>query len=100
MRHSWNPNKPRKGYSTCRHCGLQVKNYKIKKGSLPRCDPENAARTGLCGPHPERHLHGMIAGTGRCWNCGEGYTPAEIEWGRIEREKDFIYTKTPPHSPL
>jgi len=85
MRHSWEHDKPKKGYSTCSKCSLKVKTYKIKKGGLARCDPKNALKNqkkNQCQKHPELHLYGMIAGTHGCWNCGEPYTFAEQAAGR------------------
>lgn len=86
MRHSWKKDNPEKGLSTCDNCGLQVKNYKIKKGKLPRCE---AILPVLDKPKVdcERHDMAAIAGARQCWNCGIFYSPAELEAGRIKRER-------------
>ena len=79
MRHKWDKNKPKEGYSTCRKCYLEVKNYMIKRGDLPRCDPGNPAKTGSCKENPDRHLIALMAGSKICWNCGKMYTWEELE---------------------
>jgi len=97
MRHSWEKDKPRKGFSTCRNCSLgslydeqgkrvEVKNYKIKKGGLPPCDPEKALKPKKidCLNHEIAAISGALG----CWNCGVAYTPAEREAGRIKRERN------------
>jgi len=106
MRHSWEKNKPRKKWSTCRNCGLEVPTYKIKKGGLPRCEPERAleAKKIDC----MHHEHGAIAGVRYCWSCGKPYTEAEMEAGRIKREKaingekieDVDFDENPPIFPI
>jgi len=96
VRHKWTKDSPRKGYSTCSNCDLTAKTYKIKKGRLPRCDPEAA----LDKPRLDCKRHDMaaIAGARQCWNCGVLYTPAELEAGRIKQEKliDSAITQNPP----
>lgn len=84
-RHSWKKDDPKKGYSTCRNCDLLVKTYKIKKGGLPRCNPEEALKKSkiTCNNHEAA----AIAGARLCWNCGQMYTKAEMEAGRIKMEK-------------
>jgi len=81
LRHSWKHDSPRKGYSTCRNCDLEVKTYKIKKGGLPRCDPERALKAQKIDC--KNHMQAAIAGTLYCWSCGKMYTKAEREAGRI-----------------
>lgn len=36
-RHEWDRNSPIEGWAICSRCGLSVKNYRIRKGGLPKC---------------------------------------------------------------
>jgi len=38
MPHEWDRNSPTEGWATCANCGINVKNYRIRKGGLPTCD--------------------------------------------------------------
>lgn len=98
MRHSWSHNKEKK-QSTCRRCDLQVKTYKIKKGGLPRCNPENALKQKIsCN----NHIKAAVAGACMCWNCGQIYTSAELEAGKIKMERhiDSALIENPPPHPI
>lgn len=97
MKHNWIQDKPRKGWSTCSNCDLETKTYKIKKGGLPRCDPENALKAKV---NCKNHMAGAISGARSCWGCGKMYSKAELEAGRRIMEK-FIEEKasTQPENP-
>uniref|UniRef100_A0A6M3LZ68 Uncharacterized protein n=1 Tax=viral metagenome TaxID=1070528 RepID=A0A6M3LZ68_9ZZZZ len=85
MRHSWEKDKPRKGYSTCSNCALEVKNYKIKKGSLALCEPKKPDTSPkiACDDHETAATAGALG----CWSCGQLYTPEEREAGRLRMEE-------------
>ena len=83
MRHSWNYEKE-PDYAICENCGLKVKEYKVKRGGLPRCDPSKALEYGK----PKgclNHKAAAIAGSLNCWYCGKLYTEAELEAGKNMR---------------
>lgn len=80
MRHSWNYEE-KLGYAICENCSLEVKEYEVKRGGLPRCDPDKALEYGK----PEEclnHVSAAIAGSLNCWYCGKMYTEPELKLGQ------------------
>ena len=85
MRHSWEHDKPRKGYSRCCNCACEVKSYKVKKGGLPRCEPKKPDMPPKIAC--DDHETAATAGARGCWSCGQLYTPEEREAGRLRMEE-------------